>query len=116
MQVTLFSRNPNSRIGVEYQPLHVYATYRDQQITMAYLLPPTYQGHKEPVVVSPPLTDYDMPISPYSQQSLDQDWHAGVVLMNIKLQGDVKFGDLSNGGPNLIKGQPVDHCDVEIAS
>ncbi|PQQ12603.1 NDR1/HIN1-Like protein 3-like [Prunus yedoensis var. nudiflora] len=91
MQVTLSSRNPNSRIGVEYQPLHVYATYRDQQITMAYLLPPTYQGHKEPVVWSPPLTGYDMPISPYSQQSLDQDWHAGVVLMNIKLQGDVKW-------------------------
>ncbi|GMG98418.1 hypothetical protein Nepgr_000258 [Nepenthes gracilis] len=38
---------------VYYEKLDVYAAYRNQQITLPTLLPPTYQGHKDTVVWSP---------------------------------------------------------------
>lgn len=42
-QLTLSSRNPNSKIGVYYDRLDVYATYRSQQITLRTRILPNYQ-------------------------------------------------------------------------
>ncbi|KAJ1384550.1 Late embryogenesis abundant protein [Sesbania bispinosa] len=53
MQVTLSALNPNSRIGIYYQKLDAYASYRGQQISLATELPPTYQGHRDVSVWSP---------------------------------------------------------------
>ena len=46
-QVTLSSRNPNDKIGVYYDRLDTYVTYRNQQVTYRTSIPPSYQGHKE---------------------------------------------------------------------
>ncbi|RVW33347.1 NDR1/HIN1-like protein 1 [Vitis vinifera] len=66
VQVTVFSRNPNGRIGVYYENLDIFATYRSQQITLPALLPTTYQGHKD-------------------------DLMTGMVLLNVKIDGRVKW-------------------------
>ncbi|ESQ52220.1 hypothetical protein EUTSA_v10017629mg [Eutrema salsugineum] len=53
LQVRIATHNPNSRIEIYYDRLHVYATYWNQQITLRTAIPPKYQGHKEDNVWSP---------------------------------------------------------------
>ncbi|KAJ7948047.1 Late embryogenesis abundant protein [Quillaja saponaria] len=91
IQVTLSSRNPNGRIGIYYQNLDIYATYRSQQITLATLLPNSYQGHKDITVWSPYLYGNAVPVSPYLMNSLQQDQNSGAVLVNVKVNGRVKW-------------------------
>ncbi|GMG98417.1 hypothetical protein Nepgr_000257 [Nepenthes gracilis] len=137
-QVTVSTRNPNDRIGVYYEKLDVYAAYRNQQITLPTLLPPTYQGHKDTVVWSPFLYGNSVPVAPYLTLSLSEDQNAGLVLVNIKIDGRVKwkvgtwisgryhlwvncpayitFGSRNNGirvGP-AIKYQLATSCEVDI--
>ncbi|KAK2996648.1 hypothetical protein RJ639_024270 [Escallonia herrerae] len=138
LQVTLSSRNPNGRIGIYYDKLDVYATYRSQQITLPTLLPPTYQGHKDVTVWSPFLYGNAVPVAPYLADSLSQDQMAGTVLVHIKVYGRVRwkvgtfisgryrlyvncpayigFGSKNNGfavGP-VIKFQLVQGCNVDV--
>ncbi|KAI9107689.1 hypothetical protein K1719_021352 [Acacia pycnantha] len=91
MQVTLLARNPNDRIGIYYQKLDVYASYRNQQISLGTMLPATYQGHNDVTVWSPFLYGTAVPVSPYVLQSLTQDQNAGGVLVNVKVMGRVKW-------------------------
>lgn len=91
MQVTLSSRNPNERIGIYYQKLNIYASYRGQQITLPTLLPESYQGHKEVIDWSPLLYGSAVPVSPFLTAALEQDQNAGSVLVNIKVDGSVKW-------------------------
>ncbi|XP_030522200.2 NDR1/HIN1-like protein 1 [Rhodamnia argentea] len=91
MQVTLSSRNPNERIGIYYQKLDTYVSYRDQQITLPTLLPYSYQGHKEVINWSPFLCGSAVPVSPFLTAALEQDRNAGSVLVDIKVDGRVKW-------------------------
>ncbi|XP_054813196.1 NDR1/HIN1-like protein 1 [Prosopis cineraria] len=91
MQVTLLARNPNDRIGIYYHKLDVYASYRNQQISLGTMLPSTYQGHKDVTLWSPFLYGTAVPVSPYVLQSLTQDQNAGGVLVNVKVNGRVKW-------------------------
>lgn len=91
MQVTLWARNPNERIGIYYQKLDVYASYRNQQISLGTVLPATYQGHKDVTVWSPFLYGTAVPVSPYVLDSLRQDQNAGGVLVNVKVNGRMKW-------------------------
>ncbi|MFS8008834.1 hypothetical protein Hanom_Chr14g01277571 [Helianthus anomalus] len=52
-QVTVSSHNPNSRIGVYYDKLNIYASYKNQQITYFTGIQPVYQGHHDTNVWSP---------------------------------------------------------------
>lgn len=90
-QITLSSRNPNDRIGIYYDRLDVYASYRGQQITLPTLLPPTYQGHKDITIWSPFLFGNSVPVAPYYTDALTQDQIAGTVLINIKATGRVRW-------------------------
>ncbi|CDP06858.1 unnamed protein product [Coffea canephora] len=90
-QITLSSRNPNDRIGISYDRLDAYASYRGQQITLPTLLPSTYQGHKDITVWSPFLYGNSVPIAPYYTDALTQDQFAGTVLINIKVNGRVRW-------------------------
>ncbi|GAB4859829.1 hypothetical protein Ancab_011309 [Ancistrocladus abbreviatus] len=90
-QVTISSRNPNARIGVYYEKLDVYASYMNQQITLPTLLPSAYQGHNDVIVWSPFLYGNSVPVAPYLAMSLIQDQNAGLVLVNIKIDGRVKW-------------------------
>ncbi|KAJ4724902.1 Late embryogenesis abundant protein [Melia azedarach] len=91
LQVTISSRNPNDKIGIYYEKVDIYASYRNQQITLPTLLPVTYQGHKDITVWSPFLYGESVPVAPYVAAALSQDLNAGMVLVNIKVDGKVKW-------------------------
>ncbi|KAI4322463.1 hypothetical protein L6164_022156 [Bauhinia variegata] len=91
MQATLLAHNPNDQIGVYYQNLDVYASYRNQQISLATVLPPTYQDHNDDTVWSPFLCGNAVPVSPYVLSALQQDQSAGGMLVNVKVNGRVKW-------------------------
>ncbi|XP_019199534.1 PREDICTED: NDR1/HIN1-like protein 12 [Ipomoea nil] len=91
IQVTLASRNPNERIGIYYDRLDVYATYRGQQITLPTLLPASYQGHKDVTIWSPFLNGNTVPVAPYLGLEISQDQNAGRVLINIRVDGRIRW-------------------------
>ncbi|KAL4340598.1 hypothetical protein GQ457_08G017630 [Hibiscus cannabinus] len=138
-QVTVSSRNPNDRIGIYYDRLDIYATYRNQQITPRTSLPPTYQGHKEVNVWSPFVYGNMVPISPDFSLALGSEQAAGSVFLTIRIDGRVRwkvgafisgryhlyvrcpayitFGSRSNGfvvGDNAVKFQFVTRCSVSV--
>ncbi|KAL7154149.1 hypothetical protein ABFS83_04G216000 [Erythranthe nasuta] len=139
LQITLSSRNPNDRIGIYYDKIDVYAAYHGQQITLPTLLPANYQGHKDVTVWSPFLYGNAVPVAPYTGVSLTQDQIAGTVLVNIKIDGRVRwkvgtfisgkyhlyvncpayinYGGRNNGvavGPAVIKYQLIMDCHVDV--
>ncbi|XVE79176.1 hypothetical protein DITRI_Ditri14bG0037000 [Diplodiscus trichospermus] len=91
MQITLASRNPNDKIGIYYLKLDIFASYRNQQITLPTLLPRTYQGHDDVTVWSPFLYGNAVPVAPFLEAGLSQDMSAGLVLLNIKVFGQLKW-------------------------
>lgn len=91
IQVTIFSRNPNSKIGIYYDKFDVFATYRSQQITYYTAIPPVYQGHKDVNIWSPFLYANSVPIAPFNGQLLIQDQANGAVDLTIKMDGRVKW-------------------------
>ncbi|XVF19646.1 hypothetical protein REPUB_Repub11eG0128700 [Reevesia pubescens] len=91
MQITLSSRNPNDRIGIYYQKLDTFASYRNQQITLPTLLPRTYQGHQDVTIWSPFLYGNAVPLAPFLEAGLSQDMNAGMLLLNIKVFGQLKW-------------------------
>ncbi|XP_051150710.1 NDR1/HIN1-like protein 1 [Andrographis paniculata] len=91
IQITVLSRNPNSRIGVYYGKLFVYANYNNQQISYYTVIPPTYQGHKDLNIWSPFIYGTNVPVAPYNGLRLAQDQSAGAVRINFKIDGRVKW-------------------------
>ncbi|XP_020221962.1 NDR1/HIN1-like protein 1 [Cajanus cajan] len=138
-QVTLSSRNPNDHIGVYYDRLDTYVTYRSQQVTYRTAIPPSYQGHKEVDVWSPFVYGTNVPVAPFNFLSLSQDQTNGNVLVTIKIDGRVRwkvgafisgryhlyvrcpafinFGPANNGisvGKDAVKYQLVQRCSVSV--
>ncbi|CAN8252546.1 unnamed protein product [Cochlearia groenlandica] len=136
LQVTLSSHNPNGKIGIFYDHIDVYASYRNQQVTPAILLPATYEGHLDGTVWSPVLYGSTVPMNPYLSKSLNEDLIAGKVLLKIKIDGCVRWkvgswvsgcyrlhvncpafitisGKFSGAGPP-IKYQVVERCNVDV--
>ncbi|CAL5098189.1 unnamed protein product [Urochloa decumbens] len=91
LQVTVASRNPNDRVGVYYDRLDVYASYKYQQITVAASLPPVYQGHGDVDVWSPVLAGPSVPFAPYLADALQQDCQAGYLILQVKIDGRVRW-------------------------
>lgn len=90
-QITIQSRNPNDHLGIYYDKLIVYATYRNQQITYATAIPPVYQGHKDVNIWSPFIYGTAVPVAPYIGSQLTQDQSVGQVLVVIKIDGRVRW-------------------------
>ncbi|XP_058109113.1 NDR1/HIN1-like protein 12 [Magnolia sinica] len=91
LQVTLYCRNPNDRIGIYYSKLYVYASYRNQQITLPTVILPNYQGHNDITVWSPFLYGSSVPVSTYLTSALSGDENAGFIPVSIKLDGRVRW-------------------------
>ncbi|KAJ8749899.1 hypothetical protein K2173_013814 [Erythroxylum novogranatense] len=109
MQITISIRNPNERIGIYYEQVDIYASYRNQQITEATELPPgIYMGHKEITVWSPFLNG-NVPISQYLAAVMSEDFNAGIVLVNIKVSARLKWkvGTWMSGNYHLIVNCPA---------
>ncbi|KFK36489.1 hypothetical protein AALP_AA4G131300 [Arabis alpina] len=90
-QITIVTRNRNSKIGIYYDRLHVYATYRNQQITLRTAIPPTYQGHKEDNVWSPFVYGNAVPVAPYNAVALGDESNRGSVTLMIRADGRVRW-------------------------
>ncbi|KAH0746766.1 hypothetical protein KY285_008423 [Solanum tuberosum] len=91
IQITIASRNPNDKIGIYYDKLDVYATYRGQQVTLPTLLPQTYQGHKDVSIWSPFVYGNNVPIAPYLGNEISQDILFGTILLNVRIDGRVRW-------------------------
>ncbi|KAJ6817200.1 NDR1/HIN1-like protein 1 [Iris pallida] len=99
LQVTLSSRNPNNRVGIYYDGLDVYATYNNQQITLAATIAPLYQGHNDVDAWSPYLRGDSIPIAPFLVDALTQDEADGFFFLWVKIEGRLrwKVGDWKSG-------------------
>ncbi|KAK1686848.1 hypothetical protein QYE76_047696 [Lolium multiflorum] len=92
MQATVAARNPNARVGVYYDSADVYAQYKGAPITVPTRLPVEYQGHRDQSVWSPYLRSMDnVVLSPELAVSLAQDETAGYVLIDIRVEGLVRW-------------------------
>ncbi|CAA0822537.1 Late embryogenesis abundant (LEA) hydroxyproline-rich glycoprotein family [Striga hermonthica] len=91
IQVTVSAHNPNSKIGIYYEALHAYATYRGQQVTYFTTIPPAYQGHGGVDTWSPFIYGADVPVAPYNGLALARDTADGAVPLMIKVNGRVKW-------------------------
>ncbi|XP_020089499.1 NDR1/HIN1-like protein 12 [Ananas comosus] len=91
IQVTLSSKNPNDRVGIYYDKLDVYAEYKNQQITVPTELPTGYQGHDDVSVWSPYLAATNVPLAPYLVVALAEDQTAGYLLIDIKVDGRLRW-------------------------
>ncbi|KAJ1254475.1 hypothetical protein BS78_05G058400 [Paspalum vaginatum] len=91
VQVTLASRNPNARVGVYYDRLDVYLSYKYQQVTLATRLPPVYQGHGDVDVWSPVLSGPGVPFAPFLAGALGKDVESGLVIMEVRVDGRVRW-------------------------
>ncbi|KAL0555283.1 hypothetical protein IC582_009226 [Cucumis melo] len=89
--LTISSRNPNRRIGIYYDELHVYAIYRNQQITLRTIIPRFYQGHKDVNVWSPFVSGTSVPVAPFISSALNQDRNAGALMILVKIDGKVRW-------------------------
>ncbi|KQJ89363.1 NDR1/HIN1-like protein 1 [Brachypodium distachyon] len=137
LQVTIASRNPNDRVGVYYDRLDVYASYKYQQITLAASLPQVYQGHGDVDVWSPVLSGPGIPFAPYLATSLAGDVQAGYLVLQVKIDGRVRWkvgswisghyhifvtcpaflvGAGGNGAPGAsgLRFQTATYCRVEV--
>ncbi|MFQ6635832.1 hypothetical protein Gotur_011927 [Gossypium turneri] len=138
-QITVRSQNPNDDIGIYYDRLDVYATYRNQEITLRTRFPPTYQGHNEVNIWSPIIYGTMVPISPEYSVALGAEQMAGSVFLVIKIDGRLRwkvgtfvtgryhiharcpayitFGEQSDGvlvGENAVKFQFYSRCSVSL--
>ncbi|KAJ8750049.1 hypothetical protein K2173_013964 [Erythroxylum novogranatense] len=110
MQITISTRNRNERIGIYYEHVDIYASYRNQQITKATELPRgIYMGQGEITVWSPLLNGNSMPISPYLAAVMSEDFNADIVLVNIKVSAKLKWkvGTWMSGDYHLIVNCPA---------
>uniref|UniRef100_A0A6V7QX54 Late embryogenesis abundant protein LEA-2 subgroup domain-containing protein n=1 Tax=Ananas comosus var. bracteatus TaxID=296719 RepID=A0A6V7QX54_ANACO len=87
---------PNDHIGIYYDRVDVYASYKYQQITLSSVLPPVYQGHNDIDVWSPYLYGAAVPVAPYLADALQQDCAAGFLLVHVKI--DAGYGGRSGAG------------------
>ncbi|CAN0879380.1 NDR1/HIN1-like protein 1 [Linum grandiflorum] len=102
-QLTFLATNPNSKIGVHYDKLDVYARYKNQQITLRTRIMPFYQGSKEVNVWSPFVYGTSVPVAPYNVGPLSHDREAGSVMLTVEMDGRVRFkvGSFVSGGYRL---------------
>ncbi|KAH7663561.1 Late embryogenesis abundant protein LEA-2 subgroup domain-containing protein [Dioscorea alata] len=91
LQVTLYSHNPNDRIGIYYDRLDTFITYKGQQITLATALPNGYQGHHDVSIWSPYLYGTDVPLAPFLMVALEQDENAGFLLLYVHVDGKLRW-------------------------
>ncbi|XP_059296199.1 NDR1/HIN1-like protein 1 [Lycium ferocissimum] len=141
IQVTIFARNPNDKIGIYYDKMKTYANYRNQQITYFTKIPSVYQGHKDVNIWSPYVNSNNVPIAPFNGQTLKDDQQNGGVWLDFKVDGRVKWrvGTITTGhyhlhvtcsayvpfgnrpgdggiivGNNAVKYQIARSCDVSV--
>lgn len=91
IQLTVFSKNPNQKVGIYYDELQVYASYKGQQITLYTSLPPFYQGHGDSNLLSASLVGTGLPVAPSFGYEVGRDQTAGRLVLNLKVNGRLRW-------------------------
>ncbi|XP_010912374.1 NDR1/HIN1-like protein 1 [Elaeis guineensis] len=137
IQVTISTRNPNDRVGIYYDRIDVFASYKYQQITPATAVPPFYQGHNDVDLWSPYLCGVSVPVAPYLAEAISQDQSSGFILVHVKIDGRIRWkvgswvsghyhlfvtcpaflsfeSGKGVGDPPVIKFQQISTCSVDV--
>ncbi|KAJ4955806.1 hypothetical protein NE237_012589 [Protea cynaroides] len=91
IQLTLVSNNPNKKVGVYYDQLQVYASYKGQQITLYTSLPPFYQGHEDSNLLTASLVGTGLPVAPSFGYEVGRDQTAGRLILSLKVNGRLRW-------------------------
>ncbi|KAM0940417.1 hypothetical protein DsansV1_C18g0149991 [Dioscorea sansibarensis] len=91
IQITISSHNPNEHVGIYYDNLSVFISYKSQQITLPSSMSPAYQGHGDVDAWSPFLYGNTVPIAPSLCEAIVQDENAGLLLLFIKIDGRLRW-------------------------
>ncbi|XP_059628929.1 NDR1/HIN1-like protein 26 [Cornus florida] len=91
IQFTLLSKNPNKKVGVYYDELRVFATYKDQQITSDTSLPPFYQGHEDSNLLTASLVGGGLPVASSFGYEMGRDQTAGKMALSMKMNGKLRW-------------------------
>ncbi|GJS49345.1 NDR1/HIN1-like protein 26 [Tanacetum coccineum] len=91
IQITLLSNNPNQKVGIYYDEIQVYASYKSQQITIDSYVPPFYQEHKDKNLLSMVLVANGLPVDPSFRYEMGRDQMAGRLVLNFKANGLLRW-------------------------
>ncbi|KAG7537815.1 Late embryogenesis abundant protein LEA_2 subgroup [Arabidopsis suecica] len=91
IQLTLFSKNPNKKVGIYYDKLLVYAAYRGQQITSEASLPPFYQSHEEINLLTAFLQGTELPVAQSFGYQISRDRSTGKIIIGLKMDGKLRW-------------------------
>ncbi|KAK9145561.1 hypothetical protein Sjap_005464 [Stephania japonica] len=92
IQLTLISTNPNQKLGIYYDQLQIYASYKGQQLTSPSPLPSFYQGHQDINVLTALLVGAAIPIDPSFVFEVEHDLAVdGTLLVDIKAHGRLRW-------------------------
>ncbi|KAF8379904.1 hypothetical protein HHK36_027369 [Tetracentron sinense] len=91
IQITLVSKNPNKKVGVYYDQLQSYASYKAQQITVHASLPPFYQGHEDSNLLTASLIGTGLPVAASFDYEVVRDRTAGKLILSLKVNGRLRW-------------------------
>ncbi|XP_039056964.1 NDR1/HIN1-like protein 26 [Hibiscus syriacus] len=91
IQLTFLSKNPNQRVGVYYDELQAYASYKGQQITVYTPIPPFYQGHQESNLLTAFLQGNALPVAPSFGYDVARDQSAGRMVFSLRAIGKIRW-------------------------
>ncbi|KAF8379821.1 hypothetical protein HHK36_029270 [Tetracentron sinense] len=91
IQITLLSKNPNQKVGVYYDQLQVYASYKGQQITVDATLPPFYQGHQDSNLLTASLIGIGIPVAASFDYEVGRDQTAGRLMLSLEAKGQLRW-------------------------
>ncbi|XP_076918981.1 NDR1/HIN1-like protein 26 [Bidens hawaiensis] len=91
IQITLLSNNPNQKVGIYYDEIQVYASYKGQRITLDSSIPPFYQENKDHNLLSLVLVANGLPVDPSFGYEMGRDQMAGRLVLNLKSNGQLRW-------------------------
>ncbi|KAF6159640.1 hypothetical protein GIB67_034602 [Kingdonia uniflora] len=91
IQITLVSRNPNTKVGIYYDQLKACASYKSQQITIGAPIPPFYQGHEDRNLLIASLIGTGLSVSPSFGYEVSRDQVVGKVVLQLKVNGRLRW-------------------------
>ncbi|GAB2300281.1 hypothetical protein Dimus_034316 [Dionaea muscipula] len=91
IQVTLESKSPNQKVGIYYDQLQAYASYKGQQITLDTHIPAFYQAHQASNLISASLQGNSIPVASSIGYQVGRDQVAGNLVLALKVDGQLRW-------------------------
>ncbi|KAD4584229.1 hypothetical protein R6Q59_036928 [Mikania micrantha] len=91
IQTTFLSKNPNQKVGIFFDEIQVYASYKGQRITLDSSIPPFYQENKDSNLLSVVLVANGLPVDPSFGYEMGRGQMAGRLVLNIKTNGQLRW-------------------------